>query len=183
MRRLGPGLDPNQPGESTVSELIVFACNDDATAYEMRAALAKMQKNYLIEMEDIVVVHKDSSGKVRLDQAVNLTAQGAVGGGFWGLLIGMLFLNPLFGAAVGAGAGAISASLTDIGVNDAFMKELGETLKPETAALFVLLRKVTADKLLEGLGEFSGRAKVLQSSLSKDQESDLRAVMEGHKSA
>ena len=162
-----------------MSELIVFAFDDDTTAYEMRAVLAKMQKNYLVEMEDIVIVIKDPEGKVKLDQAVNLTAQGAVGGGFWGLLIGVLFLNPLLGAAVGAGAGAISASLTDIGINDGFMKDLGEGLKPGTSALFVLLRKVTADKLLEGLREFTGRAKVLQSSLSKDQEDDLRAVIEG----
>jgi uncharacterized membrane protein len=166
-----------------VSELIVFAFDDDNTAYDMRAALAKMQKNYLIEMEDIVVVHKDDKGKVKLDQAVNLTAQGAVGGGFWGLLIGMLFLNPFFGAAVGAGAGALSASLTDIGINDNFMKELGDSLQPGTSALFVLLRKVTPDKLLEGMQPFMGRAKVLQSSLSKDQEEDLRAVIEGGKPA
>lgn len=166
-----------------MSELIVFACKDDATAYEMRSALAKLQKNYLIEIEDVVVVHKDSNGKVKLDQAVNLTTQGAVGGGFWGMLVGMLFLNPLLGAAVGAGAGAISASLTDIGINDSFMKELGETLTPESSALFVLLRKATPDKLLDAMGDFSGRVKVLQSSLTKDQEEDLRAVVEGHKSA
>lgn len=166
-----------------MSELIVFAFKDGATAYEMRAALARMQKNYLIEMEDIVVVHKDDKGKVKLDQAVPLAAHGAVGGGFWGLLIGLLFLNPLLGAAVGAGAGALSASLTDIGINDDFMKELGETLTPGSSALFVLLRKVTSDKLLEGMGEFTGRAKVLQSSLSKDQEEDLRGVIEVGKPA
>ncbi|MFO1418387.1 MAG: DUF1269 domain-containing protein [Methylotetracoccus sp.] len=166
-----------------MSELIVFAFDDNTTAYDMRAALAKMQKNYLIEMEDIVIVHKDDKGKVKLDQAVNLTAQGAVGGGFWGLLIGMLFLNPLFGAAVGAGAGALSASLTDLGINDNFMKDLGETLKPGNSALFVLLRKVTPDKLFEGLQPFMGRAKVLETSLSKDQEEDLRAVLEGSKPA
>jgi uncharacterized membrane protein len=95
------------------------------------------------------------------------------------MLIGLLFLNPLLGAAVGAGAGAISASLTDIGINDNFMKDLGDGLKPGTSALFVLLRKVTADKLIEGLREFTGRARVMQSSLSKDQEQDLRAVIEG----
>lgn len=162
-----------------MSELIVFAFKDDTTAYEMRAVLAKMQKNYLIEMEDVVIVHKDERGEVKLDQMVNLTARGAIGGGFWGLLIGLLFMNPLLGAAVGAGAGAISASLTDIGINDDFMRELGETLTPGTSALFVLLRKATADKLLDGLREFAGRAKVLQSSLSKDQEEDLRTVIEG----
>jgi uncharacterized membrane protein len=166
-----------------MSDLIVFAFKDDVTAYEMRAALAKMQKNYLIEMEDVVIVHKDEKGKVKLDQWVNLSSQGAVGGGFWGLLVGMLFLNPLLGAAVGAGAGAISGSLTDVGINDDFMKGLGQSLTPGTSALFVLVRKVTADKLLEALGEFTGRATVLQSSLSKDQEEDLRAAIEGSKGA
>lgn len=166
-----------------MSELIVFTFKDDTTAHEMRATLVKMQKDYLIEMEDVVIVHKDENDKVKLEQCMNLTAQGAVGGGFWGLLIGMLFMNPLLGVAVGAGAGALSGSLSDIGINDNFMKELGENLKPGTSALFVLLRKVTADKFLAGLKEFTGRAKVLQSSLSKDQETDLRAVLDGKTAA
>jgi hypothetical protein len=95
----------------------------------MRAELAKLQKEYLIDMEDVVVVTKDDAGKVKLHQAVSLTAMGAVGGGFWGMLIGMLFLNPLLGAAVGAGAGALSGKLSDIGVNDEFMKELAKQLQ------------------------------------------------------
>jgi hypothetical protein len=94
----------------------------------MRAALAKLQKEYLIDMEDVVVVTKDDKDKVKLHQAVNLTATGAVGGTFWGSLIGLIFLNPLLGAAVGAGAGAVSGKLSDIGISDKFMKELGETL-------------------------------------------------------
>ena len=97
-----------------MSNLVVIGFDDGHTAFEMRAALAKMQKEYLIEMEDVVVVTKDQDGKVNLHQAANLTAAGAVGGGFWGMLIGMIFLNPLLGAAVGAGAGALSGKLTDI---------------------------------------------------------------------
>jgi uncharacterized membrane protein len=85
----------------------------------MRAALAKLQKEYLIDMEDVVVVTKDDKDKVKLHQAVNLTATGAVGGTFWGSLIGLIFLNPLLGAAVGAGAGAVSGKLSDIGISDA----------------------------------------------------------------
>jgi uncharacterized membrane protein len=96
----------------------------------MRAALAKLQKEYLIEMEDVVVVTKDDKGKVKLHQAVNLTAAGAMGGTFWGMLIGMIFLNPLVGAAIGAGAGALSGKLRDIGISDNFMKELAETFQP-----------------------------------------------------
>ena len=159
-----------------MSDLLVIGFDDEHKAFEMRAELAKLQKEYLIEMEDVVVVTKDDKGKVKLHQAVNLTAAGAVGGGFWGMLIGMIFLNPLLGAAVGAGAGALSGKLRDIGISDNFMKELGETLKNNTSALFVLVRKVTPDKVLEGLKGFKG--KVIQTSLSKDREEKLREVLE-----
>ena len=159
-----------------MSDLVVISFDDEHTAFEMRAALAKLQKEYLIEMEDVVVVTKNDKGKVKLHQAVNLTAAGAVGGAFWGMLIGMIFLNPLVGAAVGAGAGALSGKLRDIGISDNFMKELAETLRNDTSALFVLVRKVTPDKVLEGLKGFKG--KVLKTSLTKDREEKLREALE-----
>ena len=159
-----------------MSNLVVLGFDDETTAFEMRAELAKMQKDYLIEMEDVVVVTKDDSDKVKLHQAMNLTASGAVGGSFWGLLIGTLFLNPLAGAAIGAGAGALSGKLADLGINDKFMKDLGETLKPGTSALFVLVRKSTPDKVLEGIKSFKGT--VIQTSLTKDKEDELRRVLE-----
>ena len=159
------------------SNLVVIGFDDEHTAFAVRAELAKMQKQYLIDMEDVVVVTKDEKDKVKLYQAHNLTAAGAVGGSFWGMLIGMLFLNPLLGAAVGAGAGAISGKLSDIGIKDDFMKELGKTFTPGTSALFVLVRKATPDKVLEGLKGFKG--KVIQTSLSKDKEDELRKVFEG----
>src|SRR5215472_16276117 len=98
-----------------MSTLVAVVFEDESTAFEMRAALAKMQKQYLLEMEDAVVVTRDQDGKVKLHQAVSLTGVGAAGGAFWGMLIGLLFLNPLLGAAVGAGAGALSAKFKDIG--------------------------------------------------------------------
>ncbi len=159
-----------------MSDLVVIGFDDEHTAFEMRAALAKMQKEYLIEMADVVVVTKDEHGKVKLHQALNLTAAGAVGGGFWGMLIGMLFLNPLLGLAVGAGAGALSGKFSDIGIDDKFMKELGEAFKPDTSALFVLIRKATPDKVLERLSHFKG--KVLKTSLTADEEHKLREVLE-----
>jgi uncharacterized membrane protein len=160
-----------------MSNLIVIGFDEESTAFSMRAELVKMQKEYLIEMEDVVVVTKDDNDKVKLHQAVNLTASGAVGGSFWGMLIGVLFLNPLAGAAVGAGAGALSGKLADIGINDKFMKDLGETFTTGTSALCVLVRKATPDKVLEGLKGFKG--KVIQTSLTKDKEEELRKVLEG----
>jgi len=158
-----------------MSNLVVIGFEDEHTAFEMRAALVKLQKEYLIEMEDVVVVTKDEKGKVKLHQAMNLTASGAAGGGFWGMLVGMLFLNPLLGAAVGAGAGALSGKLADIGIDDGFMKQLGETFKPGNSALCVLVRKATPDKVMGALKGFGG--KLLKTSLTADKEEELQQAL------
>jgi len=162
-----------------MTTLVVVGYDDQFKAEEVRLKLWKMQKDYLIDLADAAIAVKDRSGKVKLHQAVNLTAAGAVGGGFWGALIGLIFLNPLLGMAVGATAGAVSGALTDVGVEDHFMKELGATLKPGSSALFVLVRKSTPDKVLEELAGTGG--KVLKSSLSHDDETKLQAALNAAK--
>jgi uncharacterized membrane protein len=161
-----------------MSTLVAFVFDDDSTAFEMRASLAKMQKLYLLQMEDAVVVTRDENGKTKLHQAANLVGAGAVSGAFWGMLIGLIFLNPLFGAALGAGAGALSGAFTNIGIDNNVVKDLAASLKPGTSALFVLVRNVTADKVLDGLKQFAGKAKVFQTSLDKDDENALREALE-----
>jgi uncharacterized membrane protein len=161
-----------------MSNLIVVGFDDAADAFALRTALAGMQARYLIELEDAVVVTRDAGGAVQLHQAVNLTAAGTVSGAFWGSLVGLLFLNPLVGAAVGAASGAVSGKLADIGINDRFMKDVGTALTAGGAALCVLVRKSTPDKVLEGLAPFAGKGRVLQTSLTKDKEDELRKVFE-----
>jgi uncharacterized membrane protein len=158
-----------------MSTLVVVGYDDLFKAEEVRLKLRKMQKDYLIDLADAVVAVKDQSGKVKLHQPVNLTAAGAVSGGFWGTLIGLLFLNPLLGMAVGATAGAVSGALTDLGIDDKFMKELAASLHPGSSVLFVLVRKATPDKVLEELAGTGG--KVLKSSLSHDDEAKLQAAL------
>src|SRR4051812_25393666 len=145
-----------------MANLIAIAFADPSKAFELRAKLVELQKEYLLEMEDIVVVTRDEQGKVKLHQPINLAAAGAAGGGFWGMLIGLLFLNPLVGFAVGAGAGALSGYMSDIGINDSFMKSLAGELKPGGAAVFVLVRKATGDKVLERLTGFAGTGTIIQ---------------------
>ncbi len=164
-----------------MSNLVAIAFDDAHTAFEMRAALVKMQKEYLIEMEDVVVVTKDESGKIKLHQALNLTAAGAVGGAFWGTLIGLIFLNPLLGAAVGAGSGALAGKLRDVGINDEFMKDVAASFQPGTSALFVLIKKATTDKVLEELSRQNFTGKIIKTSLTKVEENELRKVLEHDK--
>ena len=158
-----------------MSNLVVIGYDDQFKAEEVRLMLWKMQKEYLIDLEDAVVAVKDAKEKVKLHQAMNLTAAGAAGGGFWGALIGLLFFNPLLGMAVGAATGAVSGALTDVGINDDFMKELAETMKPGSSALFILVRRATPDKVLEELKGTGG--KVLKTSLSHDDESKLQEAI------
>src|SRR5262245_11460176 len=139
-----------------MSTLIVVGYDDLFKAEEVHLKLLRMQKEYLIDMEDAAIVVKNDKGKVRLHQTYALTAAGALRGGFWGSLLGLMFLNPLLGFAVGATAGAISGALSDVGINDAFMKQLAATMKPGSSALFVLVRKSTPDKVLAELAGTGG---------------------------
>ncbi len=161
-----------------MSDLIAIAFDDQSTAFDLRAELVRLQKDYLLDMEDVVVVTRGADGTVKLHQPVNLTAVGAAGGGMWGALIGLLFLNPLLGAALGAGAGALSGALTDVGVNDDFMKEMGQSLQPGGSAVFILSRKMTADKVLERLSTFRSKGRVLQTSLSTTDEGAWKALFD-----
>ena len=158
-----------------MSTLVVIGYDDPFKAQEVRLTLAKLQKDYLIDLEDAVVAVKDDKGKVKLHQTVNLTATGAVSGGFWGSLIGLIFLNPLLGFAVGAATGAVSGALTDLGIDDKFMKELAGQMTPGSSALFVLVRKSTPDKVLDEIKGTGG--KVLKTSLSHDDEAKLQAAL------
>jgi uncharacterized membrane protein len=124
------------------------------------------------------VVEHDKERGVQLRQAINLSAAGAVGGGFWGTLVGLLFLNPLLGAAVGAGVGAASGALSDIGINDGFLREVGETLPTGSAALCLLVRDATPDRLIERLRSHAPHARLLRTNLSHTDEERLRQLLE-----
>jgi uncharacterized membrane protein len=182
----GISIDIVPPGnkiskEDRMSDLIVIAFPTEAKAEEVRQKLLTMQKEYLLELGDAVIAMKDDKGQIKLNQMINTTAAGAVGGAFWGALIGLIFLMPLAGAALGAAGGAVGGALTDLGINDKFMKETAAAIKPGTAALFVLVRKVTADKVLEGLKGEGGT--VLKTSLDHTKEAALQAALAGVQAA
>jgi uncharacterized membrane protein len=160
-----------------VSDLIAVAYPDRETAEAVRQKLAKLTLEHSIELEDAVVVDRDENGRVKLHQAHSPAARGAAGGALWGGLIGLLFLAPLFGMLLGAAAGGASGAMVDVGINDQFMKDLGAKLTPGGAALIVLVRKVTPDKVLPEISEFGGE--VIQTSLDDEAEAKLREVLEG----
>jgi len=172
-----------------MSDLIAVGFKGEHTADQVLNRLQALQKEYLIDLEDSCVVVRDEGGKVHLKQSLNLTSMGARTGGIrgamWGAFIGLLFLNPLIGmvagAAVGAGSGALAGRLSDYGINDDFIRSVGSTIEPGSSAVFVLVRSVTADRVLPELQPFEG--KVLRTSLSNEQEARLQQALQGMQAA
>jgi len=158
-----------------MSDLVVIEFPSEAKAEEVRHKLLDMQKEYLIELGDAVIAVKQANGRIKLNQLFHPTAVGAVTGTFWGTLVGLIFLVPLFGAAVGAASGAIGGALTDVGINDRFMKEVAASLQSGNAALFLLIRKMTTDKVLADVKGVGG--KVLRTSFDHTKEEALRAAL------
>jgi|SRR5215472_2614546 uncharacterized membrane protein len=166
-----------------MSTLIVFDFDGIHTADEVLNRVRSLQKEHLVDLEDACVVERDGAGKIHIKQAVNLTAVGATSGGAWGVLwgglVGLLFLNPLAGMAVGglvgAGTGALSGSLANYGISNDFVKKLGETIPVNSSALFVLVKSVTEDKVLAEIEPYKPR--LLKTSLSNEDEARLKAAL------
>jgi uncharacterized membrane protein len=159
-----------------MSNLIAIAYPDVDTAQQVMTTLGELQVERSIELEDAVIVTREEDGKVKLHQARSTTGAGAAGGALWRGLIGLLFLAPLLGMAVGAASGAITGKLTDVGVDDSFLKELGEKLEPGMAAVIVLVSRSTPDKVIPAVRDYGGT--VLQSSLDNEAEARLREALQ-----
>ena len=158
-----------------MSNLVAIAYPDFDTAERVRAELVQATKEHLVQLQDAVVVEHQPDGKIKLHQAVSPAATGAAGGALWGGLIGLLFLAPVLGMAIGAASGGLAGKLSDGGVDDNFLKELGARLQPGGAALIAVGSTSARDKLIERLRPYGGE--IVQTSLSNEEEEQLRAAL------
>jgi uncharacterized membrane protein len=158
-----------------MSDLVVIEFPSEAKAEEVRQRLIDLQKDYLIELGDAVIAIKQPNGRIKLNQLFRPAAAGAATGTIWGTLIGVIFMVPLLGAALGAASGALAGALTDVGINDRFMKEVAAGLDAGNTALFLLIRKMTTDKVLADLKGVGG--KVLRTSFDETKEEKLRQAL------
>jgi uncharacterized membrane protein len=156
-----------------MSSLVAIAYEDLGTAQQVVANLGRAQAGHELELDDVVIVERRGDGDIKLHQP-SMAASGAAGGALWGGLIGLIFLMPLFGMAIGAASGAAAGALTDVGVDDRFMKELGERLTPGGAAVIALLREVNMDRVL---GEIRIPGHIIQTSLDTETEARLEAAL------
>ncbi len=157
-----------------MTELIVLAFPNLTGAQEALSVLSSLQKQELIKLADAATVVRKPDGKVKVKQAVDLVGAGALGGAFWGMLIGLIFLVPWLGLAIGAISGAIAGRYSDIGIDDKFIKEVGSSVEPGNSALFMMVERMTDDRVLPELQKF--HPTVLRTNLSAEDEAKLRAA-------
>lgn len=155
-----------------MGDLVVLAFDTETGAKQMSERFRTMAKEHLINLEDAAIVIRKQDGKTKVTQANNLVGAGALGGAFWGMMIGLLFAAPWLGLMVGAVGGAIGGKLTDIGIDDEFIKQVGDNIEPGHSALFLLFKKATPDYLLDKLRD--SKARIYQTSLTKEDEAKLR---------
>jgi len=160
---------------STMANLTVGRSVTTGGAAEAENTLERLQKQELIRVEDAAIVYwPEGAKKPKTQQAKSLKAAGALGGSFWGLLFGLLFFVPFLGMAVGAAMGALAGSLSDVGIDDDFIRTVREEITPGTSALFVLTSGGVVDKVHEA---FEGTPmQLVKTNLSNEQEAKLREV-------
>ncbi|WP_030255231.1 DUF1269 domain-containing protein [Streptomyces violens] len=160
-----------------MTDLVVLGFPDKEKAEAVMRLGKELSRQELLDLEDAALAWRTQDGKIHVEQTYHTTATGAAGGALWGTLFGMLFLMPVFGAAVGAASGAAVGKLTDVGINDAFIKEVARTLEPGRAAVFALVRRSTPDRVREALRPFNPT--VIRTSLTKDREEELVSALQG----
>jgi uncharacterized membrane protein len=156
----------------------VIKFNDEAGADKMKDEMGRLQKQELLKLEDAAVVVRRADGKVKVKQATSLVGAGALGGAFWGMLIGLLFFAPWLGLAIGAGSGALAGKMSDVGIDDNFIKQVGNSIQPGQSALFVLVREATTEKVVEALKPYGGE--IIHTNLSSEDEARLKETFGAH---
>ena len=143
-------------------------------AEAMRDRMYDLQKRELIKIEDAAVVVRNENGRAKVKQAHSLVGAGALGGAFWGMLIGLLFFAPWLGLVAGAAGGALSGKVGDIGIDDDFINEVRDAIEPGNSALFLLAREGNIDRIKEELTDFEHDFEIIDTNLSPEDDEHLR---------
>jgi uncharacterized membrane protein len=154
-----------------MADLFVLGFPSKEKAKAVMEVARDLEKQQLLDLEDAALVWRTAEGKIKVQQSFSPAGAGAATGALWGTLFGLLFLMPVFGLAVGAASGALAGKLSDLGINDRFMKEVAATLEPGTAAIFALVRRSTPDRVRQALAPYEPT--LIRTSLPLDEEAEI----------
>jgi uncharacterized membrane protein len=160
-----------------MENMFVLACRDATQAFGLRDALLKCQDESLIRVAEAVVVTRDASGAVKAHQSADAVLGLASAGSVVGVIVGLLFAQPWIASAVGLGAGALLGALARLGISEQFAKQLGASLAPGTAALFLLGSGGQLDRLRERLGPLLEDCTILQTTVTQEREDEVLRLL------
>lgn len=155
-----------------MTDMIVLAFNTEEGADKAKEKVIEVGSQYMFGLHQMVEVVRKADGQVKIKEEPRLTGLAALGGAFWGLLVGFIFFIPLVGIAVGAATGALFGHLEKYGFSKAFMDQIKEAVQPGNSALFLVADNVKVDRLTPALASLN--PKVLRTTLSAEQEEKLR---------
>ncbi|MFE7228833.1 DUF1269 domain-containing protein [Nocardioides sp. NPDC057577] len=156
--------------------LAVWRFDTPEGAEETMHALEELAREDLIDLHDAAALSWPSSSmKLRTTELHPDEGGGALGGSFWGLLLGFIFFVPLLGAALGTATGLVSDALSAVGIDDGFINRVRDRVTPGTSALFVLTTDSVVDSVRDTIG---GRlpSDPIFTDLTDSQEAALRDV-------
>lgn len=153
-----------------MSDLIIAVYRNQSAAFSAGETLAALQRSAGTEPEDIVVVTRDKSGRVTINQSISLATGAALAGGRWGALIGLLFLDPVKPHPKGKGLGA---QFRAAGLDDRFLQDVGRSLAKPGAAVGLRVRLLGRDRVVDALKGTKGSPRILWTRLGPDAEEAL----------
>lgn len=146
----------------------------DGARNAVKAVEDLQRENLLVVLDYATVSWERGKKRPTTKQGTPATSTAAVGGAFWGMLFGLIFFVPLLGAAIGAAAGALGGALTDVGIDDNFIKQTREEVTEGTSALFLLSQDAVIDRLVPEVHAAGLHPKVISTNLSQAEEEKLR---------
>jgi uncharacterized membrane protein len=155
------------------NQLIVLTFDTADAAKETLKSVRQVEHDGRLSLKDTAVVTKAADGKVHVDNEVSSATEiCTVTGAILGPLL--MFMFPIAGIAIGAGAGALIGRMLDQGVDGKFVKELKEGLQPGQSALFLV---GTGDSTALVSAVRGHKGKVFQTTVSSELEEELEKAM------
>jgi len=158
-----------------MSEIIVIGYDDQGTATQAYNEVITLQKDFVVQLTGLAIVRVDAEGKSHVETPQKIVGVSAASGALWGMLIGILFLVPFFGLALGGAMGALMGKMGKSGIDDEFRSQVQSLLKPGGAAVVVMASKITDDKFADAMKQYGGT--LLKTSLSDEDEKELASEL------
>ena len=138
-------------GDHDHGELVGLSFDDTFRAQEFLVAVTGLASKGKLKLRDAVTIVKADDGSVTVHETVDPEPKrAAISGAAWAGLVGLLIGGPVgwvAGTALGAGTGAVTAHMVDLGISDEWVAWFRAAVEPGTATLVLLIDDVDRNAL------------------------------------